>query len=346
VDRARVRHAAIGLATAAALLTAGAAWPLWVQLRGRGVVTGPVSNASTFGADLLGSVVPGSHQLLGRSSIESWAGGSTENGSYLGVPLLAFLLYGAWYFRRIAVVRFAGALAVVAFVLSLGSRLAIGGTTYDVPLPFTWIQRLPLLENMAPVRLSLYVVLLAAVLLAVGLDRLHAEGLLRPRRALPLSLAALVLLPLTPAWPYTFVPAGTPSYFTSSAVQRIPRDAVVLTYPVPRFPGSEPMQWQALAGYRYRSVGGYVITADERGNGTFLGARTTWERVVVEAGVGRGVQLYNPTTAMRLRVELDRLDVRAVLVADRPGSEAVIELVTLLFGRPGEHRGGVTAWYL
>ena len=33
------------------------------------------------------------------------------------------------------------------------------------------------------------------------------------------------------------------------------------------------------------------------------------------------------------------------LVADRRGSDAVIELVTLLLGRPGETRGGVTAWY-
>jgi hypothetical protein len=49
---------------------------------------------------------------------------------------------------------------------------------------------------------------------------------------------------------------------------------------------------------------------------------------------------------MQLRVEMRRLGVSAILVADRRGSDAVIELVTLLLGRPGENRGGVTAWYL
>jgi hypothetical protein len=106
------------------------------------------------------------------------------------------------------------------------------------------------------------------------------------------------------------------------------------------------MQWQALAGYRYRSVGGYLITPDEQGRGTFRGGKTTWERVTGQAAVGRGVQLYNPGTAMQLRVEMRRLGVSAILVADRRGSDAVIELVTLLLGRPGENRGGVTAWYL
>jgi hypothetical protein len=107
------------------------------------------------------------------------------------------------------------------------------------------------------------------------------------------------------------------------------------------------MQWQALAGYRYRSVGGYLITPDEQGHGTFRGGKTTWERVTGQAPVGRGVQLYNPGTAMQLRVEMSRLGVRAILVANgRRGSDAVIQLVTMLLGRPGEDRGGVTAWYL
>jgi hypothetical protein len=190
------------------------------------------------------------------------------------------------------------------------------------------------------------VVLFAAILLAVGLDRLHAEGWLGRRRVLTAVLAAAVVVPLVPAWPYSYVRAGTPSYFTSSAVTRIPRDAVVLTYPVPRFPSSEPMLWQALAGYRYRSVGGYLITPDEGGRGTFRGGRTTWERVTSQAAVGRGVQKYNPGLAMQLRVEMTRLDVRAVVVADRRGSDAVVGLVTLLLGRKGERQGGVTAWYL
>ena len=346
VDRARVRHGAKALGLAAGVLTAGVAWPLGVQLGGHRPVTGPVTDASLFGADLLGTVVPGVHQLLGFDTIHTWGGGSTENGSYLGVPLLAALVFLTWRYRRIAVVRFAAVLGVVSLVLSLGRKLAIAGTTHDIPLPFNVLAQLPLLQDMSAVRLSLYVVLMAAVVLAVGLDRMHADGLLQRRRVLASVVGGAIVLTLIPAWPYEFESARTPSYFTSDEVMKIPRDAVALTYPVPRFPSSEPMQWQALADYRYRSVGGYLITPDERGHGTFRGGKTTWERITGQAAVGRGVQLYNPGSAMQLRVEMDRLDVKAVIVADRPGADAVIELVTMLLGRPGERTGGVTVWYL
>jgi hypothetical protein len=346
LNRTRVRHATRGLLIAAGVLSVGAAWPLTVQLLGHRPVTGPVTDVSRFGADLLGTVVPGPHQLLGFDAIHSWGGGSTENGSYLGLPLLVLLGFLAVRYRRVAVVRFSTVLGLLVLLLSLGRKLALAGTTHDIPLPFAVLQHVPLLQDMSAVRLSLYVALLAALLLAVGLDRLHADGLLQPRRGLVAVLALLVAVPLLPEWPYSFERAGTPAYFTSGEVQRIPRDAVALTYPVPRFPSSEPMQWQALSGYRYRSVGGYLITPDESGRGTFRGGKTTWERITGQAAVGRGVQLYNPGTAMQLRLEMKRLDVKAVVVADRLGADAVIELVTMILGRPGERTGGVTVWYL
>jgi hypothetical protein len=346
IEPPQVGHALRGLMTAATVLTVGAAWPLGVQLGGHRPVTGPVTDASLFGADLLGSVVPGVHQLLGFDSINTWGGGSTENGSYLGVPLLAVLAFLAWRYRRIAVVRFASVLGLVVLVLSMGRTLAVAGTTYEIPLPFGVLAHLPLLQDMSAVRLSLNDELLAAHVLAVGLDRLHAEGLLARRRVLAGVLTGLVVLSLLPDWPYSFERANTPAYFTSAQVNRIPRDSVALTYPVPRFPSSEPMQWQALAGYRYRSVGGYLITPDEKGHGTFRGGKTTWERITGQAAVGRGVQLHNPGAAMQLRVEMERLGVRAIIVADRPGADAVTELVTMLLGRPGERTGGVTVWYV
>ena len=89
---------------------------------------------------------------------------------------------------RVPVVRFAAALGVVAWVLSLGERLHVAGDgDLRVPLPFALLAHVPVLQNMAAVRFSLYVVLCAALVLAVGLDRLHAAGSLR---RLPTSLVA------------------------------------------------------------------------------------------------------------------------------------------------------------
>ncbi|MCW2724499.1 MAG: hypothetical protein JWN35_1420 [Frankiales bacterium] len=345
LDRGRVRHAAVGLSAAAGVLVVGAAWPLGVQFFGPRRLSGPATGAAPFAADLLGAVVPGPHQLLGLQSIASWGGGPTENGSYLGIPLLLLLAALAWRLRSVAVVRFATVLGAVTLVLSLGERLHVAGTAYGLPLPFAAVAALPVLHDLAAVRFSLYVALFAALVAAVGVDRLHASGALRRRPGLAVVATLAVAVPLLPAWPYAYQDARTPAYFTTATVERVPEGALALTYPVPRFPTSAPMAWQAVAGYRYRSVGGYVITPDAQGHGTFTGGVTLWERTVLHAAVGRPMRL-TPRLSSRLAAEIARLRVRAVLVADTRGSAEVVRLVTAVLGRPGEHAGGVTAWYL
>jgi hypothetical protein len=345
LGRARLRHAALGLGWAAAVLTVLSAWPLTVQFFGSGHVTAPVQDASPYAADVLGLVVPTVHQLLGISETSSWAVNDSENGSYLGLPLVLALVLLVWRFRAIAVVRFAAVVGVAAWVLSLGERLHVGGHRYPVPLPFDLVAQVPVLHNLAAVRLSLYVALCGALVLAVGLDRLHAHGWLHRHRLAVWVLAATCALPLLPPAPYRYVDAKTPAYFTSGAVLRVPAGAVAFTYPVPRYPGSAPMEWQAQAGFRYRSLGGYVITRGDGGGGTFAGRVTVWERVVGQAG--RGSLDVPEQVERRLLQEMTTLRVRAVLVADRRGAGAVNRLVERLLGRPAdEHTGGVSAWYV
>ena len=343
LSSARVRHAAVGLVTAAGLLSLLAAWPLSVLFGGPRAVLEPVQDASPYAADLLGTVVPTVHQALGTDATITWGGNDSENGSYLGAPLLVLLLVLAWRFRSVAVVRLAAVLGAVAWVLSLGERLHVAGSETQVPLPYALVAQLPVLHNMAAVRFSLYVVLCAALVLAVGLDRLHAEGRLRAAVAVP--LAVLCALPLVPDWPYSYERARTPAWFTSDAVERVPEGSLALTYPVPRFPQSAPMLWQAQAGYRYRSVGGYLITPEPDGSGTFTGGVTAWERVVGQAPAGR-LGAVAPQVRAALLLEMEQLGAASVLVADVAGADAVVRVVTDVLGRgPDEVRGGVSAWY-
>lgn len=343
LDRSRVRHAAIGLVTAAGVLSVLAAWPLSVLFGGPRAVLEPVQDASPYAADLLGVVVPTIHQLLGTDATVTWGGNDSENGSYLGLPLLVLLVVLAWRFRTVAVVRFAAVLGVVAWVLSLGERLHVGGTETGIPLPYALVAQLPVLHNMAAVRFSLYVVLCAGLVLAVGLDRLHAAGRLRAAVAVPVAL--LCVVPLLPDWPYSYEKADVPGYFTSDAVDRVPARSLALTYPVPRFPQSAPMLWQAEADYRYRSVGGYVITPEDDGSGTFTGGITAWERVVGQAPSGRLGPVAPPVVGALL-LEMEQLGVRSVLVADVDGASAVVAVVEQVLGRgPDEVTGGISAWY-
>ncbi len=341
--RARTKHAAVGLATAAGVLSVLAAWPLSVQFFGPRRITESVQDTAPFAADLLGGVVPTIHQSLGTDATITWGGNDSENGSYLGLPLVVVLVALAWRFRGEAVVRWASVVGLVAWVLSLGERLHVAGTETGVPLPYLLFTKLPVLHNMVAVRYSLYVVLLGALVLAVGLDRLHASGRLRPAVALPVAL--LCVVPLVPDWPYSYEESNAPAYFASDAVEAIPAGSLVLTYPVPRFPASGPMLWQAQAGFRYRSVGGYAYTPRPDGQGTFAGGITAWERVVSQAPAGRLGEIA-PQVRAALLVEMERLAVTSVLVADRPGSADVVRVVTGVLGRgPDEVSGGVTAWY-
>ncbi|MCW2681765.1 MAG: hypothetical protein JWM62_3166 [Frankiales bacterium] len=341
--RARVRHAAVGLATAAGVLSVLAAWPLSVQFFGEQRITGSVQDTSRFAADLLGGVVPTIHQALGTDATLTWGGNDSENGSYLGLPLVVLLVVLAWRFRSVPVVRWASVVGLVAWVLSLGERLHVAGSETGVPLPYLLFTHLPVLHNMVAVRYSLYVVLLAALVLAVGLDRMHASGRLRPAVALPVAL--LCVVPLVPDWPYSYEEADAPPYFSSEAVQAVPEGSLALTYPVPRFPGSAPMLWQAQAGFRYRSVGGYAYTPRPDGRGTFAGGITNWERVVSPAPRGRLGEVAPQVREALLR-EMEQLGAESVLVADRPGADDVVRVVTYVLGRgPDETTGGVTAWY-
>jgi hypothetical protein len=341
--RERFRHAAVGLGTAAGVLTVLAAWPLSVLFTGPRAVLEPVQDRSPYAADLLGTVVPTITRCWARRDAH---GGRQRQRERLlpraaAVAVLALL---AWRFRGVAVVRFAA-----SWASSHGcSRWASGCTSRaarpGVPLPYALVAQLPVLHNMAAVRFSLYVVLCAALVLAVGLDpAATAEGVLRPALAVRSPFCACCRWCRT--GPYEHERARIPAYFTGDAVERVPEDALALTFPVPRFPDSAPMLWQVAAGYRYRSVGGYVITPEEDGSGTFRGGVTAWERVVGQAPSGRLGEVA-PQVRAALLLEMEQLGAQAVLVADRPGADAVVRVVTGVLGRgPDEATGGVTAWY-
>jgi hypothetical protein len=86
-----------------------------------------------------------------------------------------------------------------------------------------------------------------------------------------IALAAVVAT-LIPRWPLSTFPVNVPTYFTSTAVDRIPRGSVVLMSPFPSVAEVLPEVFQAASGMRFSLIGGYAFFVDAHGNSTAYSA--------------------------------------------------------------------------
>jgi Bacterial Ig domain len=240
----------------------------------------PVSSAdmSKFPSDLLSAIVPSS-QWLTTSGLTRIANTRLiyATPEYIGIPLIVVLVSFAVLFRKRKAILFAGAMALVAFVLSLGPRLWIDGHETRLPLPFVVFAHLPLVDGLVPVRFSLYTALFAAAMFSMGLDelwrRLHARSghaLLSPSwrafaSAVCVVIVAVVIVPLAPKHSQPVAKTNIPTFFSSAAIDAIPRGSVLLAYPYPDSSGPnlfyqpphDILLYQAVAGMRFKLIGGY-----------------------------------------------------------------------------------------
>jgi hypothetical protein len=219
--------------------------------------TGTVNSPKPFSADVLNLVLPTRLTSLGNGIatgvVNGFPGNDAERGAYLGLPTLIVIAWFLYRRRRAPVGRLLGLALAVAFAIELGTALWIGGHRL-VWLPWDLVARLPLFNNVLPVRFSLYVSLAAAVVVA-----LWAASRDVPRWArmvLPLA-AVLSLVPTLGQADWKLDP-NRPEFFAHANLLDacVPKNENVLVFP---FGFREhAMLWQAESGFRYRMAGGYL----------------------------------------------------------------------------------------
>lgn len=210
--------------------------------------------------------------LTTRLYIHMPFGISEETAGYLGWVALALAAYGLLATRkRTRALYFWLVLAVVAFVISLGPALQVGGHVL-VHLPFYGlIYGWPVLSNFrAPNRMAPVVLLAVCVLAAYGLDHLFARvrryvaagaGSARLRRAGVLAVPALGALVICASLaesiqfsvPYPFTHVPVPVVYEQMAADPVP--GLVLTLPI--YPKGLDMYYQTI--YHRGLVTGYPI---------------------------------------------------------------------------------------
>lgn len=344
--RSALRPAAIGLGTAALVAAVLLVQPVWYLFHGPQRVTGFVQPPGVTVSDLVNYVVPDQLQHFAPQAALRISRHHTSNAAevvnYLGIPLLILLAVIAVRRWRSPLVRLLVPLGVIVSVLSLGPWLHIYGRNTGIKLPWRLVQYLPVLKNVLPSRLSLYVLGCVALVVAVELNAV--------RRANPVprwtsrAAVAVALIPLVPAVPLAAGAVPVPGFFTSSAVHALRPDSTVLVVPFPYAEHAVAMEWQAEAGLRFRMPGGYVLLPSPQGR--VFNPRPTPFTIQLAALERGQITVAKAMAARDVRQDYRRLDPAAVVLGPCPHRTALMEFISTIVGRSPKTVGGVQLWDL
>ncbi|MFC6569535.1 DUF2029 domain-containing protein [Actinoplanes utahensis] len=259
------------LGVCAVLAGALLAYPLYMHFAGPLKFSGTGFLMDHYSEDL---VAYAAFPLQSLAGLFGWgadlAPNATEATSFLGAPLL--LLFGAalvLLWRRASPERRVTlrALTVVGgvfFVLSLGPRLRFMGTEQEhIPLPYALLAEIPLFDSALPVRYTLVVVVIIALVLALFVDEfLNRTALTR------VALGAAVVAALAPIAPLplrTLERAPEPEFISSGRWRDFVSDGgVMTTLPLAMDVAVDSMRWQATTmadggAAQFRIPAGYFL---------------------------------------------------------------------------------------
>jgi hypothetical protein len=218
------------------------------QLLGPEHVHGAVMPSGRYVNDLLSFVSPNRLTVLHTSGsaihTDAFSGFDGEYGGYLGLPLICLLVWTVVRLRRRVVIP--ATVVGVAALCSLGPRLWVDGHETGIPLPWEVPYHLPLLNDIVPDRLNVFIWLGAAVMVALFVDDLRSRPLAM-RGWLAWALVAVSLVVVVPL-PTPSAQLVTPSL--KAAVSRASgRTPTVLI--VPLIEGQLAMYAQLRDGFSY-----------------------------------------------------------------------------------------------
>src|SRR6266853_1230397 len=317
-DNVRMRAAYVlkVLGVAAGILTLVAAWPLSTQFFGPQAVHGTLPASNVFVTDVAGLLLPTSLQAIAPAALTAVT--FHLDGVTTGIP--------------------AGLLAIAFLAVS---RTRAGRLT-PVIFGTAWagLTTVPLLHNVVPSRLMLYVFLFAGLLLAVLVDRWNFA--LRRQTMAAGAVAVLSLLSLLPRIPFVTSATNVPAYFSAGAVSTLPTDSVALIVPYAHQFESRAMLWQLSADLRFKMPEGYANRP-----GPALDPAPTMLGHDLMA-MQQGTRAPDVSAAYRAAAlaELRRWQVQAVVLGPMAGVDRVLEFLTAVIGTPPTQSGGVYLWSL
>ncbi len=277
--QARWRHAGQGLVVALAVAIVGLAGPAWFAEAGPRHFTGAVwPFVAVLGNPWASFFVipPGSDRPSLFNRFGGYGGPVGPPLAYVGPWLLGVVGAGLVLLRRVAVAWLAAGVVLVAGVLSLGARLLPEGRLSSWWLPWRLFQHVPLVENIAPLRLMALGYLFIGLVVALAVDQaLEPAGpIRRPAawRVAAVAMAAAAVIPIGVGYrvPFTTTRAVVPAWFAREG-PRLRGDPVLLVLPYDGSRESNAMAWQAVDDMTFRLVGAYAKVPGSNGTVQYAG---------------------------------------------------------------------------
>jgi hypothetical protein len=216
----------------------------------------PLLEGSRFGMDALNPLLPTPVDKIGGTAFApvtySFEGAFVETGGYIGI---AVVLLAAWWLITTWRSRATRVMLVVlacAGVFALGTDLNIAGIA-TISLPWKIVEGLPLLEQVVPIRLSMFLALIVAIVVAQALAAKAPALWLRWGLAI---VGVVMLVPSGGSALFQSTPPD-PKFFSSGQYKEyIGNEETVLAFPYSQLGFS--MMWQVRADMNFRVAGGYL----------------------------------------------------------------------------------------
>jgi hypothetical protein len=202
--------------------------------------------ATYFTADLAGFSLPPPLLQFTRSG-PPYRGANTE--TYLGILLIALIVAFAWQQRRSRTAWLLVICLLLPALASLGGRLTVRGDQTGIWLPWSLLADLPVLRYAITLRFALFVILPAALIVAMWLARGGGLG----RWALALLVVASFIPKVGDAAWNTKI--SNPAFFRTDRYRSYlkPADRVLT---IPAWGPNE--RWQADTKFRFKLAAGYA----------------------------------------------------------------------------------------
>lgn len=326
--------------------------PLYYQFLGpqhlqhvHGVLRG---GDDVYVTDLLNFFLPTDVQQFVPSFVHSTTQGFTGNmaewNGYLGLPLIAIVMFVAFRHWPDELVRWSFLMLLAIMVLSLGPSLHVGGRAHSFPLPWRAVVTMPLLAAVLPARLMGLAYLFAGLLIAVFLA--DVVGPARVRTLAGLAVAALAALALLPTLHYLSAPRTPPTFFTDAVKRDIQQDSVALVAPY-AYPLDDTAEyWQAVARMRFRMPEGYFTGAAPDGSFIDRPLPSATQQFMVAIQSDQPPPNLTSELKLHVRSELRGWGVQSVIVGpmDPAQRDLMVAYLTAILDRPPEQVEGVYLW--